>query len=105
MASDFQRQFEDAVRDSEIDGAKGHAGLSRAGVRRELRGTVDKPLMIAYALGARAGNRAGTMRLRPEHTPKEKAKPRAKKPKTALKPVEGCFAQGCIAQEAARQEG
>ena len=47
MASDFQRQFEDAVRDSEIDEVRKamqdfHAQASDV----NLRGTVDNPLMM-----------------------------------------------------------
>ena len=59
MASDFQRQFEDAVRDSEIDEVRKamqdfHAQASDV----NLRGTVDKPLMMPTPVGAGAGNRA-----------------------------------------------
>ena len=47
MAADFQRQFEEAVRDSEIDEVRKamqdfHAQASDV----NLRGTVDKPLMM-----------------------------------------------------------
>ena len=54
MASDFQRQFEDAVRDSEIDEVRKamqdfHAQASDV----NLRGTVDKPLMMPTPLSWR----------------------------------------------------
>jgi sec-independent protein translocase protein TatB len=76
MAADFQRQFEEAVRDSEIDEVRKamqdfHAEVSEA----TPRGNVDKPLMMPTP-------------AEPAHPPAEAAlpapipKPRAKKPKT-----------------------
>jgi sec-independent protein translocase protein TatB len=72
MAADFQHQFEEAVRDSEIDEAREamqdfHAEVSDV----TPRGTVDKPLMMPTpAEPAPAALPA----------PKPKPKPRAKKP-------------------------
>ena len=79
MAADFQRQFEEAVRDSEIDEVRKamqdfHAEVSDV----KLGGTVDKPLMMpkpappepAVSEAAEAGQ------------PAPKPKPRAKKAKT-----------------------
>src|SRR5262249_56695458 len=77
MAADFQRQFEDAVRDSEIDEVRKamqdfHAEVS------DPRGTVDKPLMIpAPAEPAAAVAEAALPAPKPK--PKPKRKPRAKK--------------------------
>jgi sec-independent protein translocase protein TatB len=77
MASDFQRQFEDAVRDSEIDEVRKamqdfHAQVSDV----NLRGTVDKPLMMPTPAEP-------TSAVTPPPTPKATPKPRTKKSKTA----------------------
>ena len=82
MASDFQRQFEDAVRDSEIDEVRKamqdfHAQASDV----NLRGTVDKPLMMPTPSEPATAPAAVTPP--PEPTPKATPKPRAKKPKTS----------------------
>jgi sec-independent protein translocase protein TatB len=75
MAADFQRQFEEAVRDSEIDEVRKamqefHAEVSDV----TPRGTVDKPLMMpSPAAPAPAAAEAALP------APKPKAKPRAKK--------------------------
>jgi sec-independent protein translocase protein TatB len=84
MASDFQRQFEDAVRDSEIDEVRKamqdfHAQASDV----NLRGTVDKPLMMPTPSEPAPPTAPAAIAPPPEHTSKEKAKPGAKKPKTA----------------------
>ena len=84
MASDFQRQFEDAVRDSEIDEVRKamqdfHAQASDV----NLRGTVDKPLMMPTPSEPAPATAPAGIAPPPEHTSKAKAKPRAKKPKTA----------------------
>ena len=79
MASDFQRQFEDAVRDSEIDEVRKamedfHAEVSDV----TPRGTVDKPLMMpSPAEPAPAPAEAALS------APKPKPKLRAKKPAPA----------------------
>lgn len=74
MARDFQRQFEEAVRDTEIDEVRKamqefHAQAS------EVHGTIDKPLMMPKP--AEPGPSAAT----PEPTSTAAPKPRAKKPK------------------------
>ena len=76
MAADFQRQFEEAVRDSEIDEVRKamqdfHAQASDV----NLRGTVDKPLMMPKP--AEPAPAAAEAAL-----PAPKPKPRAKKAKT-----------------------
>lgn len=78
MASDFQRQFEEAVRDSEIDEVRKamqdfHAQASDA------TAAVDKPLMVPKP--AEAASATSTTAVTPE--PKAKPKPRAKKPKAS----------------------
>ena len=79
MAADFQRQFEEAVRDSEIDEVRKamqdfHAEVSDV----TPRGTVDKPLMMpSPAEPAPAAPEAALP------APKPKPKPRAKKPAPA----------------------
>ena len=79
MAADFQRQFEEAVRDSEIDEVRKamqdfHAQASDV----DLRGTVDKPLMMPKpAEPAPAAAEVAEAAL-----PAPKPKPRAKKAKT-----------------------
>jgi sec-independent protein translocase protein TatB len=79
MAADFQRQFEEAVRDSEIDEVRKamqdfHAQASDV----NLRGTVDKPLMMPKpAEPAPAAAEVAEAAL-----PAPKPKPRAKKAKT-----------------------
>jgi sec-independent protein translocase protein TatB len=76
MAADFQRQFEEAVRDSEIDEVRKamqdfHAEASDV----NLRGTVDKPLMMPKpAVPAPAAAEVAALPAPP--------KPRAKKAKT-----------------------
>jgi sec-independent protein translocase protein TatB len=83
MAADFQRQFEEAVRDSEIDEVRKamqdfHAEMSDVAPR----GTVDKPLMTATPAAKPAP--AATEALEaPPPAPKPKPKTRAKKTKTA----------------------
>ena len=83
MASDFQRQFEDAVRDSEIDEVRKamqdfHAQASDV----NLRGTVDKPLMRPTPSEPAPPTAPAAIASPPQPTPKAKPKPRAKKPKT-----------------------
>ena len=82
MASDFQRQFEDAVRDSEIDEVRKamqdfHAQASDV----NLRGTVDKPLMMPKT----GGSPRPRQFRRPRAKAKAKPKPRAKKPKPSTR--------------------
>ena len=84
MASDFQRQFEDAVRDSEIDEVRKamqdfHAQASDV----NLRGTVDKPLMMPTPSEPATAPAAITPPPTPEPAPKATPKPRAKKPKAS----------------------
>jgi sec-independent protein translocase protein TatB len=84
MAADFQRQFEEAVRDSEIDEVRKamqdfHAEVSDV----TPRGTVDKPLMMPTpAEPAPAAAEAADAALPAPPAPKAKSKPRAKKAKT-----------------------
>jgi sec-independent protein translocase protein TatB len=79
MAADFQRQFEEAVRDSEMDEVRKamqdfHAEVSDV----TPRGTVDKPLMMpSPAEPAPAAAEAALP------APKPKPKPREKKPAPA----------------------
>ena len=80
MASDFQRQFEEAVRDSEIDEVRKamqefHGQASAV----DLRAPIDKPLMVPEPTPASAETpiEAATPATKP------RPKPRAKKPKTA----------------------
>jgi sec-independent protein translocase protein TatB len=78
MAADFQRQFEEAVRDSEIDEVRKamqdfHAQASDA----NLRGTVDKPLMMP-----KPAEPAPAAEVAEAALPAPKPKPRAKKAKT-----------------------
>jgi sec-independent protein translocase protein TatB len=77
MAADFQRQFEEAVRDSEIDEVRKamqdfHAEVSDV----KLGGTVDKPLMIP----TRTPPAPATAEAAPP-APKSRPKPRTKKAK------------------------
>ena len=81
MAADFQRQFEEAVRDSEIDEVRKamqdfHAQASDV----DLRGTVDKPLMMPKP--AEPAPAAAEVAEAALPAPKPKPKPRAKKAKT-----------------------
>jgi sec-independent protein translocase protein TatB len=78
MAADFQRQFEEAVRDSEIDEVRKamqdfHAEVSDA----DPRGSIDKPLMTP-----RPAQPASAPAVEATAAPKPKRKPRAKKAKT-----------------------
>ena len=78
MAADFQRQFEEAVRDSEIDEVRKamqdfHAQASDV----NLRGTVDKPLMMP-----KPAEPAPAAEVAEAALPATKPKPRAKKAKT-----------------------
>jgi sec-independent protein translocase protein TatB len=77
MAADFQGQFEEAVRDSEIDEVRKamqdfHAQASDT----NLLAAVDKPLMVPKPAPPVPAEAAAS-------APKPKPKPRAKKPKTA----------------------
>ena len=77
MAADFQRQFEEAVRDSEIDEVRKamqefHAQASDI----NLRAPVDEPLMVQKPAPPTAAEAA-------EPASKSKPKPRAKTPKMA----------------------
>jgi sec-independent protein translocase protein TatB len=81
MAADFQRQFEEAVRDSEIDEVRKamqdfHAEVSDV----TPRGTVDKPLMMPSPV------EPAPAAAEEAPAPKPKPKPRAKKP-VPVKPV------------------
>lgn len=82
MASDFQRQFEDAVRDSEIDEVRKamqdfHAQASDA------TAAVDKPLMVPKPSEPVPAASPAAITPPPAPTPKAKPKPRAKKPKAS----------------------
>jgi sec-independent protein translocase protein TatB len=82
MASDFQRQFEEVVRDSEIDEVrKAMQEFHGQASAMDLRAPVDKPPMVPKPTPAPAETPAPTKAA--EHAPKPKPKPRAKKPKTA----------------------
>jgi sec-independent protein translocase protein TatB len=79
MAVDFQRQFEEAVRDSEIDEVRKamqdfHAEVSDVAPR----GTVDKPLMMPTPAEPAPAEAEAAL-----PAPKPKPKPRAKKPARA----------------------
>jgi sec-independent protein translocase protein TatB len=81
MAADFQRQFEEAVRDSEIDEVRKamqdfHAEVSDV----TPRGTVDKPLMMPSPAEPAPAAPPAEAAL---PAPKPKPKPRAKKPAPA----------------------
>jgi sec-independent protein translocase protein TatB len=81
MAADFQRQFEEAVRDSEIDEVRKamqdfHAEVSDV----TPRGTVDKPLMMPSPAEPAPAAPSAEAAL---PAPKPKPKPRAKKPAPA----------------------
>ena len=81
MASDFQRQFEDAVRDSEIDEVRKamqdfHAQAS------DVTAAVDKPLMVPKPVEPAPATAPVAIAPPPEPTTKAKPKPPAKKPKT-----------------------
>lgn len=84
MAADFQRQFEEAVRDSEIDEVRKamqdfHAEVSDV----TPRGTVDKPLMMPTpAEPEPAAAEVADAAPPASPAPKPKSKPRAKKAKT-----------------------
>lgn len=84
MAADFQRQFEEAVRDSEIDEVRKamqdfHAEVSDV----TPRGTVDKPLMMPTpAEPAPAAAEVADAAPPAPPAPKPKSKPRGKKAKT-----------------------
>jgi sec-independent protein translocase protein TatB len=86
MAADFQRQFEEAVRDSEIDEVRKamqdfHAEVSDV----TPRGTVDKPLMMPTPAKQATPAAAEVADAEPPAlpVPKPKSKPRAKKAKAA----------------------
>jgi sec-independent protein translocase protein TatB len=82
MASDFQRQFEEAVRDSEIDEVrKAMQEFDGQASAMDLRAPIDKPLMVPKPTPAPPETPAPTEAALP--APKPKPKPRAKKPKTA----------------------
>lgn len=82
MASDFQRQFEEAVRDSEIDEVrKAMQEFHGQASAMDLRAPIDKPLMVPKPTRAPVETPAPTKAAAP--APKPKPKPRAKKPKTA----------------------
>jgi sec-independent protein translocase protein TatB len=77
MASDFQRQFEEAVRDSEIDEVRKamqdvHAQAS------DVRAAVNKPLMVPKPVEPAPAIAAETA-----PAPKTKPKPRANTPKAS----------------------
>ena len=79
MAADFQRQFEEAVRDSEIDEVRKamqdfHAEVSDVAPR----GTADKPLMMPTPAEPAPAEAEAAL-----PAPKPKPKPRAKKPARA----------------------
>jgi sec-independent protein translocase protein TatB len=80
MAADFQRQFEEAVRDSEIDEVRKamqdfHAEASDV----KLGGTVDKPLMMPAPAPPAPASAEPAL---PPPAPKPNPKPRVKKAKS-----------------------
>lgn len=82
MASDFQRQFEDAVRDSEIDEVRKamqdfHAQASDA------TAAVDKPLMMPKPPEPAPATAPASIAPPTSPAPKAKPKPRAKKHKAS----------------------
>jgi sec-independent protein translocase protein TatB len=84
MASDFQRQFEDAVRDSEIDEVrKAMQDVHAQASDMNLRGTVDKPLTMPKPAEPAPATAPVAAAPGTSPAPKAKSKPRAKKPKAA----------------------
>jgi sec-independent protein translocase protein TatB len=81
MARDFQRQFEDAVRDSEIDEVRKAMQDIHAQASEVTRAAVDKPLMTPKS--AAPAPAAVVAPAVSEPAPKPKPRPRAKKPKGA----------------------
>jgi sec-independent protein translocase protein TatB len=76
MASDFQRQFEEAVRDTEIDEV--HKAMQDFHTQAsDVRAAVDKPLMVPKP----SDPAPAALEPAPSATTKAKSKPRAKKPK------------------------
>jgi Tat protein translocase TatC len=97
----LQRQFEDAVRDSEIDEVRSLQDLSRAGVRCDCRRR--QAADDADAFGAGAGNRASSDRASTRAYVQGQGRTSRQEAKDWVD--EASFAQTCVAQEAARQEG
>jgi sec-independent protein translocase protein TatB len=84
MASDFQRQFEEAVRDSEIDEVrKAMQDVHAQASDMNLRGTVDKPLTMPKPAEPAPATAPAAAAPGTSPAPKAKSKPRAKKPKAA----------------------
>lgn len=82
MAAEFQRQFEDAVRDSEIDEVrKAMQDFHDEAPKVDLRATADKPLMVPQQTPTPAPAPATGTTL-PEISPKAVAKPRKKRTPT-----------------------
>jgi sec-independent protein translocase protein TatB len=79
MASDFQRQFEEAVRDSEIDEVRKAMQDFHAQASEATRAPTDKPLMVPKPAEPAPAPAA----VPTEPAPEAKPKPRAKKPKPA----------------------
>jgi sec-independent protein translocase protein TatB len=77
MASDFQRQFEEAVRDSEIDEVRKAMQDFHAQASEATRAPTDKPLMVPKPA------EPAPAAVATEPAPEAKPKPRAKKPKPA----------------------
>ena len=102
MASDFQRQFEDAVRDSEIDEVRKamqdfHAQASDVKSARDCRQAADD----ADAFGAGAGDRASSDRASTRAYVQGQGETSRQEAKNCVD--EACFAQGCIAQESPKK--
>ena len=86
MASDFQRQFEDAMRESELDEVRKAIHSVRDAPALDLSTPIDKPLMLPKQSREMAASEPAP----PKPAPKRKAKPRPKpksEPKSRAKPA------------------
>jgi sec-independent protein translocase protein TatB len=82
MAGDFQRQFEDAVRESELDEVRqAMQSVREATPSLDLKAPIDKPLMLPQPV-PQGTQTVASSAPRPTSRAKPKAKPRAK-PKAA----------------------
>jgi sec-independent protein translocase protein TatB len=78
MAGDFQRQFEDAVRESELDEVrKAMQSVREATPSLDLKAPIDKPLMLPQPV-PQGTPLVATAVAPPTSRAKPKAKPRAK---------------------------
>jgi sec-independent protein translocase protein TatB len=86
MAGDFQRQFDEVVRESELEEVrKAIHSVREATPSLDLKAPIDKPLMLPNAAPSPAIAASAVAPAKPKPAPRRSAKPKKAAPKLSKK--------------------